>query len=90
MKKLWLVMLSVALPVIFAAQDIRPQSAVKKRDTVSVLYFENTAGNAEYDWLSKGIADMLITDVAASGAVDVVERNSLSKVLKEQELALTG
>ena len=34
---------------------------------VSVLYFENTTGNADYAWLSKGLADMLITDLAAHG-----------------------
>jgi TolB-like protein len=57
---------------------------------VSVLYFQNTAKNAELDWLSKGMADMLITDLAGTGKLAVVEREELQKLLKEQELALSG
>ena len=60
------------------------------KDTVSVLYFDNTTKNREFDWLSKGITDMLISEIAESGAVDVVERANLKKVLEEQELSLTG
>jgi TolB-like protein len=36
----------------------------RPRETVSVLYFENISKNRDYDWLSKGMADMLITDLA--------------------------
>ncbi len=60
------------------------------RETISILYFDNTTKNKEYDWLSKGIADMLISDIAESGDVDVVERANLKKILDEQELSLTG
>ena len=59
-------------------------------DTVSILYFDNTTGNKEYDWLSKGITDMLISDIAGNGTLDVVERANLKKVLEEQQLSLTG
>ena len=58
--------------------------------TVSILYFDNTTGNKEYDWLSKGITDMLISDIAGNGTLDVVERANLKKVLEEQQLSLTG
>ncbi len=57
-------------------------------ETISVLYFENTTKNEEFAWLSKGIADMLITDIAPY--IDVVERENLQKVLQEQKLALSG
>jgi TolB-like protein len=58
--------------------------------TVSILYFDNTTRNKEYDWLSKGITDMLISDIAGNGTLDVVERANLKKVLEEQQLSLTG
>ncbi len=61
-----------------------------RRDTVSVLYFDNTTRNQENAWLSKGIADMLISEIAGRGAVDVVERTNLKKILEEQQLSLTG
>jgi hypothetical protein len=36
-------------------------------ETVIVSLFRNTSRNRDYDWLSKGIADMLITDLAGGG-----------------------
>jgi TolB-like protein len=56
---------------------------------VSVLYFENTTDSAEYDWLSKGIADMLITDITGVPEVTVIERENIEKILKEQERSLS-
>ncbi len=62
----------------------------KDKKVISILYFDNTTKNKEYKWLCKGLADMLITDVAQSSSVIVVEREQLNKVLSEQKLALTG
>jgi TolB-like protein len=59
-------------------------------EVVSVLYFENTTQNSDYDWISKGLADMLITDLAQAGPLIVVEREALEKFLKEQALSLSG
>ena len=64
--------------------------AARAKDTISVLYFDNTAKDRDYDWLSKGIADMLISDIAGRGEVDVIERVNLKKVLDEQQLSLSG
>lgn len=64
--------------------------AEPKERTLSVLYFANTTNNPDAAWLSKGLADMLVSDLAASGAFSIVEREELQKVLQEQELALSG
>jgi len=58
--------------------------------SISVLYFENTTKNPDFDWLSKGIADMIATDLSSSPRVVIVERERLEKVLKELELAYSG
>ncbi|MDA8427177.1 MAG: FlgO family outer membrane protein [Treponema sp.] len=58
--------------------------------TVSILYFDNLAKSADFDWLGIGLSDMLTTDLASSRLVTVVERERLAKVLKEQELQLSG
>jgi TolB-like protein len=58
--------------------------------SISVLYFDNTAKAADFDWLSKGIADMTATDLASSPRAVLVEREQLEKVLKEQEIAYSG
>ncbi|MBI4976552.1 MAG: hypothetical protein HZC28_03675 [Spirochaetes bacterium] len=61
------------------------------RETISVLYFENTSKNTAYAWLSKGLADMLTTDISGGRVpLDIVERQQLQNVLREQELSLTG
>ncbi|MEW5742928.1 MAG: CsgG/HfaB family protein [Myxococcota bacterium] len=54
---------------------------------VSVLYFDNNTGRAEYEPLKKGLADMLITDLAQLPGVTVVERERLQAVLDEQKLS---
>lgn len=52
---------------------------------ISVLYFSNTSQNQEYGWLSKGLADMLITDLSEVKGLTVVEREELEKIIKEQQ-----
>jgi len=61
-----------------------------KERPLSVLYFANTTNNPDAAWLSKGLADMLVSDLAASGAFSIIERAELEKILREQELALSG
>lgn len=67
-----------------------PRAAAEAPKTASVLYFDNTARAAEFDWLGKGLADMLSGDLASGGGLVLVERADLEKVLREQELALSG
>ncbi|MBN1523610.1 MAG: hypothetical protein JW904_03910 [Spirochaetales bacterium] len=56
---------------------------------ISIMYFQNTTKNADFDWLSKGLTDMLITDIAGKKGVSVVERESIEKILKEQERSIS-
>jgi TolB-like protein len=79
-----------AIVYIFAFQALYAKDTPPRKDTVSILYFENTTRNQENAWLSKGIADMLISEIAGRGAIDVVERVNLKKILDEQQLSLTG
>src|SRR5215210_8284707 len=79
-----LVAVTLPLPTSVLGQD--------NRATVAVMYFTNSAlvNHAEYEPLSKGIAEMLITELAASPALQVVERDRLQKLLEEQNLAESG
>ena len=49
-------MLSLALIAVLAASE---------KPVVSVLYFENQSSDAELGFVSKGLTDMLITDLVA-------------------------
>ncbi len=64
--------------------------APASRPRLSVLYFSNTRDSADLGWLSKGLSDMLAGDLAASGSFTLVERGELERVLREQELGLSG
>ncbi len=55
-----------------------------------VLYFENSSGDASLAGLSKGLADMLITDLSKFYMLQVVERDRLESILQEQDLSNTS
>jgi len=55
--------------------------------TVAVAYFDDNTGEPTLAPLRKGLADMLITDLAAIGSIRIVERERLNAVLAELELA---
>ncbi len=69
-----------ALPLSAQATDTRP--------TLAVLYFTNSAlvDFDSYAPLSKGMAEMLINEIAQNQAVRVVERDRLQPLLEEQNL----
>jgi TolB-like protein len=74
-----------------AAQDAGATPApAPAGPTIAVLDFTNSSGQSDYDWLKVGLADMLATDLAASGKLRLVERRDLDKVLGEQELGQSG
>jgi len=52
---------------------------------LAVLYVDNHSGDAAYDVLEKGLADMLVTDLSAQG-LTVVERSRLQALIDEQKL----
>ena len=54
--------------------------------TVAISYFDNTSGTEEYNPLSKGLADMLITDLSIVRSLRIVEREKLESLLKEIDL----
>jgi TolB-like protein len=80
---------ALALASILAAQG-GPPARAEAAPVITVLDFANTTGMPENDWLKLGLADMLSTDLAASGRLRLVERRELGKLLAEQELGLSG
>ncbi len=53
---------------------------------IAISYFDNTTANSKYNSLSKGIADMLITDLSKVRDIDIVEREKLEQLIKEIKL----
>ncbi len=80
----------LAASIAVAAHPLAAQSpaAADTRPTIAVLYFTNSAlvDMASYAPLSKGMAEMLITEIAQNSGVRVVERDRLQSLLEEQNL----
>ena len=72
----------VVAPVVKPVTAPTPVAAPK---TLAVLYFDNNTGDAEYDAVGRGIAAMMITDLAAVDGVKVVEREHLQDLVKEMD-----
>jgi len=53
------------------------------RPAVAVMYFESLSGDEEIRWLSKGLPNMLITDLAQTPGLDVVSSERIQKILKQ-------
>ncbi|MBN1501072.1 MAG: hypothetical protein JW982_13005 [Spirochaetes bacterium] len=79
-KKIVLIIIFMTVIPLHAADKIK----------VSVLYFENISKNKDFSWLTKGIADMLISDLSSSDDLVLVEREDLQKVINEQHFSQTG
>jgi len=59
-------------------------------NTIAVLYFVNSTGNEKLDPFQKGLAIMLITDLAKLSDLEVVERTSLHAIVQELNLSASG
>src|SRR2546429_4730290 len=64
------------------------------RSGIAVLPFDNSGSYGQdkenFDALQKGIAGMLISELAANPAARVVERDQIEKLLAEQGLGASG
>ena len=83
-------LVAVGAAALGAAPVASAQDAADNRPTVFISYFTNGAigrNNADLQPLSKGIADMLITEMQANAGIRVVERSQLEELFREQNLS---
>lgn len=74
------------LVFLMAALCLLPRAHAAQDHVVAVLYFDNNTGDAGFDVLQKGFADMMITDLSAVDGIVVVERDKLQSLLDEIKL----
>ena len=71
-----------------------PARAQDTRPGIAVLPFDNSGSYGQdkenFDALQKGIAGMLISELAANPAARVVEREQIQSLLEEQNLGASG
>jgi len=79
---------AVALSWLVALSASAAEKAPEK-PRVAVLYFDIESQNPEHALLKKGLAEMIITDLANDPAITVVERLRLEEVVAELNLQQT-
>lgn len=57
---------------------------------LSVLYFDDRTGQSDLAWLRKGMADMLVAELARMPSVMVMQRDRMEEVFREQAFQLSG
>jgi preprotein translocase subunit SecD len=81
-----LVSLSCLLKTVCLAETQDPV----KPSLVAVVDFENETGSSANAALVKAMTDSVIASFVKSGAIQVVERSRIAKLLEEQKLVLSG
>lgn len=76
-------LLARPLPAAEPAPAVPP---APRQNTVGLLYFDVAGGDASLAILRKGLAQMLIADLADVPTAAIVERDALQAVLSEQKL----
>ena len=57
---------------------------------ISVLPFEDRTKQPAFGWMRKGLADLLVEELARLQSVTVVQRDRLEEVVREQSFQLSG
>ena len=73
-----------------AIQQEKELAVLPASNSIAVLNFNNKSGNPEWTPLQKGMAVMLITDLAKVEDIQVVERIKMQALLDEMELGASG
>jgi len=86
----------IALLALASAGLVVPSRAAvaqAAKPTVAIMYFNNnvfTKDARDYDGLSKGVPDFLITEMSSNPGIRVVERDQVQKLIDEQKLLGAG
>jgi TolB-like protein len=67
-------------------KEINERTKDKNAKRLAIIYFDNSGGDPNMNSLKKGLADMMITDLSNISMLDIVERDKLEAILKEQKL----
>ena len=84
---------SLAAAVVGLAAPLTVHAQAAGKPTVAVMYFNNGSFGKDakdFDGLSKGIPDFLITDLSANTNIKVLERDQVQKLIDEQKLVTGG
>lgn len=64
----------------------RTAASLTPRKSVAVLEFQNLSGRSEHAWLATAIAEMLTTELAASGKLHLIPGEDVARMVRELRL----
>jgi TolB-like protein len=70
-----------------ATKELNTRTKDVNAKRLAIIYFDNSGDDPSIDKLKKGLADMLITDLSNISMLNIVERDKLEAILKEQKLS---
>src|SRR4051812_26407280 len=76
---------------LLAARE--PATAQSAKPTVAIMYFNNnvfTKDARDYDGLTKGVPDFLVSEMSSNPNIRVIERDQVQKLIDEQKLTSGG
>ena len=86
----------IALSVLVGAGLLaarEPAAAQAAKPTVAIMYFNNnvfTKDARDYDGLTKGVPDFLVSEMSSNPNIRVIERDQVQKLIDEQKLTSGG
>jgi TolB-like protein len=90
----WLCSALIPLVVALGVTTLGAQGRSDTRPAIAVLPFDNGGsygqGKEDFDALQKGIAGMLISELALNPSARVVERGAIQKIIEEQNLGASA
>lgn len=84
------VCLALGLAIVLAGRLAAADKVGPKVPSIAVLDFVNRMPGDGHDWLGKGLADMVVTDLSVSPRLSVVSRERVRELAVEFELAANG
>jgi len=66
------------------------QNLQAKENSLAILGFENKTGDASLDWLRSGLPEILMTDLAQGGTLNLISRSRVLDCLDEKDRSETG
>ncbi len=62
----------------------------QQKTSIAIVDFQNTSKNEDLNYLQDAIPEMLITNLAKGGNLNIVERSRLEDAIEEMELGMSG
>nr|MBN2276609.1 protein kinase [candidate division Zixibacteria bacterium] len=83
-------MVAAVLIYMLRGQSGPKQQLQAKANALAILGFENKTGDSDLDWLQSGLPEILMTDLAQNGSINLISRNRVLDCLDDNDRSQPG